>query len=86
MSWARAGGPVEPNFARAPLKDTIMVPGGGYVWVRLKADNPGIWFMHCHLSLHVEDGMAVVLASGMEVLDELKPIPPEFLNCKNLIS
>ena len=25
----------------APLKDTVMVPVGGYVVLRLKADNPG---------------------------------------------
>jgi hypothetical protein len=30
--------------------------------------------------------MALVLATGLEVLDEMKPIPQEYLNCKNLIS
>jgi FtsP/CotA-like multicopper oxidase with cupredoxin domain len=86
--WANPGGPslegIDTN--RSPLKDTIMVPAGGYVWVRFKADNPGLWFVHCHLSLHAEDGMALVLATGLEVLDEMKPIPQEYLNCKNLIS
>ena len=29
--------------------------------IRIKADNPGVWFMHCHIELHSSDGMAVVL-------------------------
>ena len=53
--------------------------------MRIKADNPGLWFVHCHLSLHAEDGMALVLATGVEVLDEMKPIPPDYKDCKNLI-
>ena len=27
----------------APYKDTIIVPTGGYVVLRFKADNPGLW-------------------------------------------
>jgi len=85
--WSKPEGPALEGIdtSRSPLKDSINVPAGGYVWVRIKADNPGLWFVHCHLSLHVEDGMALVLATGLDVLDELNPIPPEFKDCKNLI-
>ncbi|RUS85498.1 hypothetical protein EGW08_006706, partial [Elysia chlorotica] len=44
-----------------PRKDTIMVPSGGYVVIRIRADNPGVWLMHCHIELHSADGMALVL-------------------------
>ncbi|ESO89919.1 hypothetical protein LOTGIDRAFT_98336, partial [Lottia gigantea] len=44
-----------------PRKDTIIVPTGGYVVVRIKADNPGVWFMHCHIELHNMDGMALLI-------------------------
>ncbi|KAK6176483.1 hypothetical protein SNE40_014763 [Patella caerulea] len=44
-----------------PRKDTIIVPTGGYVVVRIKADNPGLWFMHCHIEIHHMDGMAMAL-------------------------
>jgi len=25
------------------------------------ADNPGVWFMHCHTETHAAEGMALVL-------------------------
>ncbi|WAR03598.1 ASO-like protein, partial [Mya arenaria] len=49
------------NLDRAPRKDTIIVPSGGYVVIRIKADNPGLWNMHCHIELHNIDGMQMVL-------------------------
>ena len=42
-------------------KDTIMVPAGGYVVIEFRADNPGYWFMHCHIDPHLEMGMAAVI-------------------------
>ena len=29
--------------------------------LRLKADNPGMWFLHCHIEIHHEHGMALIL-------------------------
>ncbi|CAL1527062.1 unnamed protein product [Lymnaea stagnalis] len=63
-SWANSswGGNNVPGLElELPvLKDTIIVPTGGYVVVRIKADNPGLWLMHCHIELHNTDGMALV--------------------------
>lgn len=28
-------------------RDTVHVPGGGSVTLRVVADNPGVWFIHC---------------------------------------
>lgn len=35
------------NLNRAPIKDTVTVPDGGYTIVRFVADNPGYWLLHC---------------------------------------
>lgn len=35
-------GAIQRNLDRAPLKDTVTVPDGGYTIVRFHADNPGI--------------------------------------------
>ena len=43
------------------LKDTITVPAGGYVVIRFVADNPGVWFLHCHIVSHHLEGMALIL-------------------------
>lgn len=37
----------QPNPSR---RDTVMVPGGGWTAVRFRADNPGAWIFHCHVS------------------------------------
>lgn len=34
-------GEIKRNFTNVMLKDTIMLPDGGYVVTRFKADNPG---------------------------------------------
>jgi hypothetical protein len=40
------------DFPDVPMRrDTILAPPGGNVVVRFRADNPGIWFYHCHLVL-----------------------------------
>ena len=42
-------------------KDTIIVPSGGYAVIRIVVDNPGVWFLHCHIELHANDGMAMLI-------------------------
>lgn len=46
---------------RAIRKDTVIVPAGGYVVIAFEADNPGYWFMHCHIEAHQLEGMAVIV-------------------------
>ena len=59
-------------------KDTVNVPTGGYVVVRIKADNPGLWSMHCHVALHMLDGMFMLLN---ESYPNHPPPPPGFRTC-----
>lgn len=40
------------NLINPVKKDTVVVPRGGYVLVRFKPDNPGIWPLHCHNFFH----------------------------------
>ena len=42
-------------------KDTIIVPAGGYARVWIVADNPGYWFLHCHIESHQMEGMSVII-------------------------
>jgi FtsP/CotA-like multicopper oxidase with cupredoxin domain len=53
------GGPLN---TRNPLqKDTVFVPPFGYAVVRFRADNVGIWALHCHLLWHAGSGMALAI-------------------------
>lgn len=44
------------------LKDTILVPGGGYAVIAFKANNPGHWFLHCHIEKHLTEGMGLIVS------------------------
>ena len=37
------------------------MPAGGYVRVRFVANNPGYWFLHCHLEPHQVEGMSILI-------------------------
>ncbi|CAF1019132.1 unnamed protein product [Brachionus calyciflorus] len=43
------------------LKDTVVIPVNGYVLVRFKPDNPGLWAMHCHNFIHHLVGMLAII-------------------------
>lgn len=63
--------------SNAVLKDTVMLPAGGYVVIAFLADNPGYWFMHCHIEVHQLEGMAVII---QEYDEDQHPNPPEGIN------
>ena len=66
------------NLVDPPRKDTVVVPYGGYVVVRIKADNPGFWMLHCHLLPDVMDGMVLLLNESFAYLPET---PKNFPTC-----
>ena len=68
------------ELANPPRKDTIIVPTSGYVVVRIRADNPGVWFLHCHIEFHNNHGMAMVLN---ESFAKHKRPPAGFPVCRN---
>ena len=43
------------------MRDTILVPGKNTVTVAFDANNPGLWFVHCHVLWHLEAGMAALV-------------------------
>jgi FtsP/CotA-like multicopper oxidase with cupredoxin domain len=49
---------------RAVRKDTVSVPRRGYVVLRFKAGNEGVWMLHCHLLWHMGSGMAMGIQVG----------------------
>ncbi|XP_010245131.1 PREDICTED: laccase-17-like [Nelumbo nucifera] len=74
-----------PNFNLVdPVeRNTVGVPSGGWVAVRFLADNPGVWFMHCHLELHTSWGlrMAWVVMDGELPRQKLPPPPSDLPKC-----
>ena len=77
QSWLNGNVP-GLNTERPPRKDTLIIPTGGYAVIRIRADNPGIWNMHCHIELHNLDGMQMLLN---ESFSEVPDPPAGFPMC-----
>jgi FtsP/CotA-like multicopper oxidase with cupredoxin domain len=45
------------GLTNGPRKDTVLVKPMTSVRIRIQADNPGDWAIHCHNSYHMETGM-----------------------------
>ncbi len=82
VRWANGTPPsaCEANNT-CPLKDTVIVPVGGYVRLRFPRNNWGWWIMHCHIEPHLLGGMAMVV-NETSVPGNF-PIPNGFPTCGN---
>ncbi|KAJ7318522.1 laccase [Mycena albidolilacea] len=52
-----------PNFVNPPRRDVINISGGNTTF-RFFTNNPGAWFLHCHIDWHLEAGLAVVFGES----------------------
>ncbi|KAH6629092.1 laccase-2 precursor [Boeremia exigua] len=65
----------EGSLPAVPSKrDGAVVPAEGYIVLRFKADNPGVWFFHCHIDLHLVGGMAATIIEAPDVLQSQQSI------------
>ncbi|OVA06322.1 Multicopper oxidase [Macleaya cordata] len=71
------------NLVDPPYMNTIGVPVGGWAAIRFVADNPGVWFMHCHLEIHMSWGlsMAFIVKNGKGKMQTLPPPPAGMPMC-----
>ncbi|XP_066263870.1 uncharacterized protein [Branchiostoma lanceolatum] len=77
--WTGTNSTSSLNLKNPPKKDTVIVPVGGYVVLRFIADNPGWWFVHCHIEIHQVEGMAMMIKEGIE--GQMNPPPTGFPTC-----
>ncbi|XP_012832115.1 PREDICTED: laccase-4-like isoform X2 [Erythranthe guttata] len=71
------------NLVDPVERNTIGVPSGGWVAIRFLADNPGVWFMHCHLEVHTTWGlkMAFLVDNGKGPNQSILPPPKDLPKC-----
>lgn len=69
---------VDPQF-----RNTIGVPVGGWAAIRFRADNPGVWLLHCHLDVHLAWGlgMALVIENGGTPSSTVPAPPADLPKC-----
>lgn len=63
-------------FASVPVRrDTVLVPPNGNFVIRFKADNPGVWFFHCHIEWHMDSGLAATMIEAPLELQKTLTVP-----------
>ncbi|KAL7127819.1 hypothetical protein ABFS83_14G276400 [Erythranthe nasuta] len=82
-NFNRRRDPQNYNLVDPPLMETIAVPVNGWTAIRFKANNPGVWFMHCHFERHVSWGMGMVfiVKNGKRPEERLLPPPSDLPRC-----
>ncbi|GLJ31567.1 hypothetical protein SUGI_0633400 [Cryptomeria japonica] len=75
--------PKKFNLVDPPERNTIGIPSGGWAALRFRADNPGVWFMHCHLEVHTSWGlkMSWIVLNGNGKSQYLPPPPKDLPLC-----
>lgn len=65
------------NLVNPQERNTVAVPTGGWAVIRFIADNPGMWYMHCHFDSHLDFGLAMVFEVQNGPTEETSvPHPP----------
>jgi hypothetical protein len=55
-----------------PRRDVVLLPANGYVIIAFKADNPGVWLVHCHIAYHASSGLAMqIIENGDRIKDTI---------------
>ncbi|KAK4590459.1 hypothetical protein RGQ29_020848 [Quercus rubra] len=73
------------NLVDPPKMNTVSVPKDGWVALRFKASNPGVWFLHCHFERHLSWGMTTVfiVKNGDTLETSIREPPPYLPPCKS---
>ncbi|XP_022765049.1 laccase-22-like [Durio zibethinus] len=75
--------PLKFNLVDPVERNTISVPTAGWTAIRFRADNPGVWFFHCHLEVHTTWGlkMAFLVDNGKGPNESILPPPIDLPQC-----
>jgi iron transport multicopper oxidase len=57
-------------------RDTWSLAPNGYTVIRFVADNPGVWFLHCHMEWHMEAGLLMTLVEDPLAIQNGQPNIP----------
>ncbi|KAF9104823.1 hypothetical protein BGX27_009927 [Mortierella sp. AM989] len=73
------------NTTNPLRRDTVYIPSETNAAIHFKADNPGVWFFHCHIEWHLQAGLAVTMVEAPDVMQQvLKIDPTHFQQCEAL--
>ncbi|TDL18677.1 laccase [Rickenella mellea] len=77
----RSAGSDQYNYDNPVRRDVVNIGGSGdNVTIRFTTDNPGPWFLHCHIDWHLDIGLAIVFAEDTGNVASANPVPDAWSN------
>lgn len=72
------------SFPKFPARrDTFVLPPQGHFVIRFVADNPGVWFFHCHIDWHLSQGLAMTLVEApLQIQERTSVSDSEYAVCR----
>jgi FtsP/CotA-like multicopper oxidase with cupredoxin domain len=58
------------NLTNPMRRDTLTIDAFGWALIRFKADNPGLWALHCHISWHMEAGLLMQFQTRNDIMKD----------------
>ena len=79
----RSAGSDDYNYDNPPQRDTVSTgTAGDNVTIRFTTNNPGPWFLHCHIDFHLVAGLAIVFAENAQAdVAHVNPVPGAWVAC-----
>jgi iron transport multicopper oxidase len=74
------------NTVNPVRRDSVTVNGNSYVVLRFVANNPGIWFVHCHMDWHLVSGMAMIFVESPQLILQQYGKTPQLEYCVHLMN
>ena len=74
----RSAGSTTYNYNNPIWRDVVSTgtpAAGDNVTIRFQTNNPGPWFLHCHIDFHLDAGFAVVMAEDVTDTPTADPVP-----------
>ncbi|KAI0062732.1 laccase [Artomyces pyxidatus] len=76
FSVVRSAGNASYNFVNPVRRDVVSIGDtGDEVTIRWTTDNPGPWFLHCHIDWHLNLGLAAVFAEDVPDVPSVDSVP-----------
>ncbi|TVY65563.1 Iron transport multicopper oxidase FET3 [Lachnellula suecica] len=74
----------QTDYPAVPMRrDTFVLYPDGYIVLRFKADNPGVWLFHCHIEWHVDQGLIATMVEAPLEIQKTQTIPQDHIDiCK----
>jgi iron transport multicopper oxidase len=73
------------NTVNPVKRDTVTANANSFLVMRFVADNPGIWFVHCHTDWHLVSGMAMLFLESPKLIQKQYGMTEELKFCDGLM-